>query len=324
MLKELPGPPPDKNGWPWTLESEKLPITMPGGLLWPKITIVTPSFNQGKFIEETIRSVLLQNYPNFEYILIDGGSTDESIDIIKTYSPWIKYWVSEPDKGQSDAINKGIRKGSGTFCTWINSDDMFCKNALYSLLSQFTLRENNVYLGDCQFIKDDGTIKRQHRSKIKTFDDLVNIRNVWRNSGQIVQPEVIFPRQLFLSVNGLNIHNNFSMDYELWGNFFFAGAKYIYTQIPMAMFRKHKDQKTKDHYRATESLINTASKLVSICDDFNEIEKKRIIYELNSYRRDNWNRSGMLARLGLPPSIVLPLRKFKSKIISHTIRVFRA
>ena len=129
-LSELPPPPSGKTGWPWTEESRRLPNQMPSGCPWPRISVVTPSFNQGKFIEETIRSVLLQGYPNLEYLMIDGGSTDNSVEIIKKYSPWLTYWVSEPDDGQSDAINRGLKMSSGDFATWINSDDLLCKNAL--------------------------------------------------------------------------------------------------------------------------------------------------------------------------------------------------
>jgi cellulose synthase/poly-beta-1,6-N-acetylglucosamine synthase-like glycosyltransferase len=107
-LHELPSAPPGKTGWPWTEESTAPPPSMADGKDWERITIVTPSFNQGAFIEETIRSVLLQGYPNLEYIVMDGGSTDNSVQIIKKYSPWLNYWVSEPDGGQSDAINRGL------------------------------------------------------------------------------------------------------------------------------------------------------------------------------------------------------------------------
>ena len=104
-LNELAPPPLGKTGWPWTEESSQLPDTTPDGRPWPRISIVTPSFNQGQFIEETIRSVLLQCYPNLEYIIIDGGSIDESVDIIRRYEHRLAYWVSEPDRCQVHAIN---------------------------------------------------------------------------------------------------------------------------------------------------------------------------------------------------------------------------
>ena len=106
-----------RKGWPWSEESSFLSKLKSDGSEWPRITIVTPSYNQGRFIEETIRSVLLQNYPNLEYIIIDGGSNDNTLEIIKKYEPWITYWISEPDKGQSDAINKGFQKATGYMVT---------------------------------------------------------------------------------------------------------------------------------------------------------------------------------------------------------------
>src|ERR1700733_14532761 len=91
--------------------------------IYPKISIVTPSYNKGQYIEQTIQSVLDQNYPNLEYIIIDGGSTDNTIEIIEKYAPYLKYWVSEKDKGQANAINKGLQYCTGEIFNWLNSDD---------------------------------------------------------------------------------------------------------------------------------------------------------------------------------------------------------
>ena len=136
-LEDLPLPPEEKSGWPWTETSKPLPEAMPDGTQWPRISIVTPSYNQGEFIEETIRSVLLQGYPNLEYIIVDGGSTDNSIEIIKKYEKYLSYWVSEPDKGPSDAINMGWQKTSGEIIAYLNSDDAYFPGALATVAEAF-------------------------------------------------------------------------------------------------------------------------------------------------------------------------------------------
>ena len=128
-LHELPPPPQSRTGWPWTAESPPLPEQMPDGRGWPRISIVTPSYNQGAFLEETLRSVLLQGYPDLEYFVIDGGSFDNSVEIIRKYEPWLAGWVSQKDQGQSDAINKGFQRCSGEIITFQNSDDFYLSGA---------------------------------------------------------------------------------------------------------------------------------------------------------------------------------------------------
>lgn len=143
-LQELPPPPPGKTGWPWTEESEQHPDPMPGNNPSRRISIVTPSFNQSQFIEETIRSVLLQGYADLEYIIIDGGSTDQSTEIIKKYEPWLTFWVSEHDRGQSHAINKGFSHATGDIYAYLNSDDILYPGVLAGITPYFMKDKANV------------------------------------------------------------------------------------------------------------------------------------------------------------------------------------
>src|SRR3990172_2247252 len=122
---ELPSPPPDKTGWPWMEETPAAPATLPDNRPWPKVSIITASYNQGRFIEKAIRSVLLQGYPNLEYIIVDGGSTDDSVEVIKKYEKYLGGWVSESDRGQSHALNKGIRMAKGEIIGYLNVDDYY-------------------------------------------------------------------------------------------------------------------------------------------------------------------------------------------------------
>jgi glycosyltransferase involved in cell wall biosynthesis len=316
-LRDLPAPPPGKTGWPWTEESARLPPRMPDGQRWPPITIVTPSFNQGQFLEATIRSILLQGYPELEYFVLDGGSSDGSVDLIRRYARWITYWVSEPDGGQSVAINRGLERGSGVFATWINSDDMLCRDALVTQASRFGFRPNTVYVGCCAYIDAAGHTLSTHCGRVQSLEDLVRIPSVWRapeRQGHIVQPEVLFPRQLALEVGGLDPTNHRTMDYELWGKFLIAGATLQYTAIPFGMFRVHADQKTNDGWRQTQSLIATAVKLARRMDTVGEDTRQAILADLQAYENQCWGRTGRLARLGLPRSVVMRLRRLRAAL----------
>lgn len=131
--------------WMWRTKPCTFPKHTPDGLAWPKLTVITPSFNQGRFLEETIRSVLYQGYPNLEYIVIDGGSSDGSVEIIRRYQDRLAFWVSEKDGGQSNAINKGLSRATGEIVGWINSDDVYTKRSFHAVMSYFA-REPEVGL----------------------------------------------------------------------------------------------------------------------------------------------------------------------------------
>ena len=135
MLKQLPNIKGKLKSWPWTIETN--PIIYDSKIDWPKFTIIIPTYNQGQFIEETIRSILLQNYPNLELLIFDGGSTDNTVEIIKKYENWINYWVSESDRGQSHAINKGLEKVTGELINWVNSDDSLTQQSLFEVANYF-------------------------------------------------------------------------------------------------------------------------------------------------------------------------------------------
>ena len=209
-LSELPPPPPGKVGWPWTEESPPLPDTMPDGRPWPRVSIVTPSYNQGQFIEETIRSVLLQGYPDLEYIIIDGGSTDGSVDIIRKYEPWLAYWVSEPDKGQADAINKGWRKATGEFLSWLNSDDILLPNALVQAVSHLVANRDSLLVYCDQRVIDENS-NMLFEIHLPDFE-LRDVIRSWLNP--VNQPGFLMRSKVLKCVGFLDENLSFSMDFD--------------------------------------------------------------------------------------------------------------
>jgi glycosyltransferase involved in cell wall biosynthesis len=212
-LNELPPPPPGKTGWPWTEESPQLPDTMPDGHPWPRVSIVTPSLNQGQFIEETIRSVLLQGYPNLEYIIIDGGSTDNTVEIIQAYEGWISNWVSEKDRGQSDAINKGWKKSNGDILAWINADDIYCPGAVNAVVERFCEKDDVVLVcGAGQTFDVSGTILLS-RKESRRIDPYAMLK---QSGGVPMQPSVFLRRRVLDEVGHLNTQLHYVMDWEYW------------------------------------------------------------------------------------------------------------
>ncbi len=208
-LAELPPPPTGKTGWPWTEESPALPDTMPDGSLWPRVSIVTPSYNQGQFLEETIRSVLLQGYPNLEYIIMDGGSTDNSVEVIRKYEPWLAFWLSQRDRGQADAINKGFARATGEILGWVNSDDIYENGALQFAAKHFAEHSECALLyGNGWFLNSEGD-RLQPCHFIKPYDE-----KLYRNVSFILQPAAFWKSWLWSSVGELDISCNWAMDWE--------------------------------------------------------------------------------------------------------------
>jgi glycosyltransferase involved in cell wall biosynthesis len=269
---------------------------------------------------------LLQGYPDLEYFVLDGGSTDHSREVIEKYSRWLTFWTSESDRGQSDAINRGLRRGSGLFATWINSDDMLCRNALNEQAVRFGFRAGDVYVGDCIYIDAEGHRIGCHRGQVFSLEDLLRIKTVWRAQdyrGHIDQPAVLFPRALALSVGGLNPSNHLTMDYEFWGELFLSGARFRYTGIPFGMFREHEAQKGTRTLLQTRSLIDAARNLAGRAHCLSFQTRQEIISDLEDYfawyQKAVWEGTGRLARLALPRWFVGALRAARS-IVSGAAR----
>jgi glycosyltransferase involved in cell wall biosynthesis len=248
-LAALPAPPPGKTGWPWTEATPQQatdlaePISdLEPDRSWPRISIVTPSYNQGQFIEETIRSVLLQGYPNLEYIIIDGGSTDDSTAIIRKYEPWLSYWVSVPDLGQSHAINKGFARSSGEIMAWLNSDDVYLEGTLTKVANAFrTNRDVHLVHGDVVYT-DENSARLPlgiYRSKETS---LLTKLEYWRG-WDLPQPAVFFKRELYLQLGELDQTFQYALDYDY---FLRAAFHHRFYRLPdvLATYRLHEASKT--------------------------------------------------------------------------------
>lgn len=211
-LSQLPAPPRGKSGWPWTEESPQLPDAMPDGHPWPKITIVTPSYNQAPFIEETIRSVLLQGYPNLEYIILDGNSDDNSVEIIKTYKEYLAYWVSEPDRGQSHAINKGFAKATGDIYGWLNSDDYLLRDALEKIAIAYHASPGaGGWFGGCLQVDVDGN------TLVVVWPNRLDVEGLaeW-SENSVGQPACFFSKKAWQKCGLLEEDLYYGMDFDLW------------------------------------------------------------------------------------------------------------
>jgi len=210
-LTELPPAPLNRMEWPWTKESKPLSPRMPDGRHWPKISIVTPSLNQGQFLEETIRSVLLQHYPNLEYIIMDGGSTDNSIEIIKKYETWLNYWVSEKDNGQADAIQRGFDKASGKIIGWLNSDDLLLPNALAKVAKQFMLfPDMELLIGGAIMIDSDSNPVHRRYCYAQSYNSLLFLCQYF------LQASSFWTKKVFRTIGGLDTSLKFCFDYDLF------------------------------------------------------------------------------------------------------------
>jgi glycosyltransferase involved in cell wall biosynthesis len=248
-LKDLPAPPAGKIGWPWTEETKTVPDRMLDGSTWPRISIVTPSYNQGRYIEETIRSILLQGYPNLEYIIIDGCSNDESVEIIKKYEHFLKYWISEPDNGQAHAINKGIDKCGGKIFNWINSDDFLEQSALRKIAEN--IRDFDLLAGG---VKNFFEMQELTES---IFNKNLSIKGVICDDKDTSyhQPGVWLNLDIVRDCGKLNENFHFNFDAELTIRILMKASSIIYINDILVNFRLHENSKTVSSFSGRDNFI---------------------------------------------------------------------
>jgi glycosyltransferase involved in cell wall biosynthesis len=192
-----------------------------------RISVVTPSFNQGAFLERTICSVLDQGYPNLEYFVIDGGSTDESVEVIRKYERHLSYWVSEPDRGQGHAINKGLARATGALLTWLNSDDRYLPGALAAVAAGVAAHPDaHVFVGTGELVYPDGT----RNARVPPAQITLETTFEWIRGSDFQQPACFFRDVAWRAAGPIDEGTHIAFDVDLWFRMLTRG--FVFKTLP--------------------------------------------------------------------------------------------
>lgn len=278
-----------------------------------KLSIITCSYNQGQYLEQTILSVLNQNYQNLEYIIIDGGSTDNSVEIIKKYDNKLAYWISQKDEGQSDAINKGFLKATGDIIAWINSDDLYLAHTFETIVKYFNVNKDiDCVYGDIYL--SNSTATSLLLRKTIPYDYKMAIYS----ECMIPQPTSFWRRRVFDKIGLLDLSLQYQMDYEYFLRMGKMNVRFNNIKIPLAIFRFHAECKTVSEY---DSKVAQANKIIKNkyincpfkSDVFNEyyLRIMRTTFRLKAY----------IIRVVLRGEGIIPFRvaRFRKKLLKGNI-----
>jgi Glycosyl transferase family 2 len=321
------------SGWPWTNTPATSPPELPDGAAWPRISIVTPSLNQASFLEETIRSVLMQGYPNLEYIVIDGGSTDESLAVIRRYAKYLAYWVSEPDRGQSQAINKGFERATGELFGWLNSDDLYFPGALATVARAYHSAPGALVAASVVSVDErPGRVipDQTTRHAGLSFERLVRLG---RNPLPYHQPGLFFPAQLWRELKGLDERLKYTMDYDLLCRLLQA-CSVVYVPDVVARFRLHGQSKTCSQWLSmVDEQVGVARKYAALAGAVDERALEQYVVEglvsqfgtelFRGHPTDAVAMLSMAFRTDPALAVAGLVRQFAGGLARHTVRIVK-
>jgi glycosyltransferase involved in cell wall biosynthesis len=301
-LAELPEPPTDKSGWPWTEESRQLPDLMPNQKPWPKVSVVTPVYNQESFIEETIRSVLLQGYPDYEHIIINDGSTDGSLAVVAKYSPWVTC-ITQRNAGQSAALNRGFRMAQGELIGWQNSDDFYGPdNFKEGVIASVQFPDFEIY---------NGTTKGFQEMEFRP-PWLFEVSEEFSQAGLlermcVMNQSMFFRRRIFEQGVFIKEEMHYAMDPDFFWRLSLEGFRYKLAPSMIGYYRQQAAAKSTNY--SLRGDLEAYGILRWLCRD------KRLAPELRraarSKLRTNFLRSFTKARRSVPkkfaPELLLPI-----------------
>jgi glycosyltransferase involved in cell wall biosynthesis len=247
-----------------------------------KISLVTPCFRAARFIRETIESVLSQEGVELEYGVVDGASTDGTVDIIRSYEARLAWWLSEKDRGQTDALNKGLPRTTGEILGFINADDVLLPGALSAVAAAFAEDPTlDLVYGEVEWIDAEGRPQGHHAGDISTLGEVLDLQRVWWASRQWVQPEVFFRRRLWERVGEFDTRYNLAFDFDYWVRCFLAEARVKRLPRPLVQFRLHEAQKSSASRRAADEIRDIVGRALAANPPIDAALRNRIAAELS-------------------------------------------